>query len=158
MALALSSSVFAATATLEYQNQNGVNGSADTNNINLTVKEAFNKNFTGDVQLSNTYNDSNGAANSFRGEAGLTGSTPIVGTLGLYTRVAAGQKFTSTTNFTYYSVEPGITAGLGGGFNAKLGYRFRDAFDNNTYADQTRTVRAGLSYDINSKNTVDIIT
>lgn len=158
LALAVSGSAFAATATLEYQDINGVqNTPNDQRNINLTVKEAINKNFAGDVQLSNTWNNTStsDAASSFRAEGGLTGAVPLIANVSGYTRVAVGQKFTTTTNFTYYSVEPGLTMPLGAGFNAKVGYRFRSAFDtaNN---DTTRTWRAGLSYDINKNNTVGI--
>jgi hypothetical protein len=158
LALAVSSGAFAATATLEYQDINGVqNTPSDQRNINLTVKEAINANFAGDVQLSNTWNNTatSDAASSFRAEGGLTGSTALVGPLGGYTRVAVGQKFTTTTNFTYYSVEPGVTMPLGAGFSAKVGYRFRNAFDtaNN---DTTRTWRAGLGYDINKNNAIGV--
>ena len=46
LALAASGSVFAATATLEYQNIDGVQNTPNNQqNINLTVKEAINKNF-----------------------------------------------------------------------------------------------------------------
>jgi hypothetical protein len=74
-----------------------------------------------------------------------------------YLRVATGQKTTSTTNFNYYSVEPGITAPIGStGITARLGYRFRDAYDNAVNADQTRTVRAGLSYALTKQDAVGV--
>jgi hypothetical protein len=160
LAMAVSTGVFAASATLEYQNINGVqNTPNDQRNINLTVKEAINQNFAGDVQLSNTFNNTatSNAASSFRTEGGLTGSIPLVGPLSGYTRVAIGQKFTTTTNFTYYSVEPGVTMPLGAGFSAKLGYRFRSAFEDvNVNNDTTRTLRAGLGYEINKNNSVGV--
>ena len=158
LAMAVSTGVFAASATIEYQDVNGVqNTPNDQRTVNLTVREAINQNFTGDVHFSNTWNNTStsDAVNLFRTEGGLTGATSLIGPLSGYTRVALGQKFTSTTNFTYYSVEPGVTMPLGAGFNAKVGYRFRNAFDtaNN---DTTRTWRAGLSYDINKTNTVGL--
>ena len=158
LAMAVSTGVFAASATIEYQDVNGVqNTPNDQRNVSLTVREAINQNFTGDVHFSNTWNNTStsDAVNLFRTEGGLTGETSLIGPLSGYTRVALGQKFTSTTNFTYYSVEPGVTMPLGAGFNAKVGYRFRNAFDtaNN---DTTRTWRAGLSYDINKTNTVGL--
>jgi hypothetical protein len=158
LAMAVSSGVFAASATLEYQDINGVqNTPNDQRNINLTVKESINKSFTGDVQLSNTYNNTatSDAASSFRAEGGLTGSVPLIANVSGYTRVAVGQKFTTTTNFGYYSVEPGVTLPIGAGFSAKVGYRFRNAFDtaNN---DTTRTWRAGLGYDINKNNAIGV--
>ena len=71
-------------------------------------------------------------------------------------RTALGQKFTSATNFTYYSVEPGVAVPVGStGVTAKVGYRFRNAIDtaNN---DTTRTWRAGLSYDLTAKDTIGV--
>jgi len=160
LALVAATSAFAGTATLEYQDINGVqNTPNDQRNINLTVKEAINANFAGDVQLSNTWNNTatSNAANSFRAEAGLTGSAALFGPLSGYTRVAVGQKFTTTSNFGYYSVEPGVTMPLGAGFSAKVGYRFRTAMnDVNINNDTTRTWRAGLAYDINKNNQVGV--
>lgn len=155
MALAISGSTFAATATVEYQDQNGVNGTSDSRNISLSVKENINKTFAGDISLSNTYKETTGAASSFRTEAGLTGTVPLVGNLNGYTRVAVGQKFTSTNNFTYYSVEPGVSLPLGAGLTAKVGYRYRNAFDE-ARLDHTNTWRAGLSYQINKDNAIGI--
>jgi hypothetical protein len=155
LALAVSGSVFAASASIEYQNIDVVGGTTDQKNVNLTVREAINQNFTGDVSLSNAWNNNTGGFASFRAEAGVTGAMPVAGPIGVYTRVATGQKFTSTTNFGYYSVEPGVTAALGGGFNAKVGYRFREAFatgDNDT----TRTWRAGVTYDLTKKDTIGV--
>ena len=68
----ISSGAFAASATIEYENINGVqNTPTDQRNINLTVRENINANFVGDVQLSNTANvgsNNNDAASSFRAE------------------------------------------------------------------------------------------
>ena len=157
LALATSGSVFAATATVEYQNINGVDGGADQRNVNLTVKESVAKNFAADVQLSNTWNESNGGTSSFRAEVGGTGSMPIAQPLSLYTRVALGEKFTSTGNFSYYSIEPGMSAALGGGLSAKVGYRYRTAFNNpNVNNDTTQTVRVGLGYELSKTDAIGV--
>jgi hypothetical protein len=75
----------------------------------------------------------------------------------LYTRAAIGEKFTNTSNFSYYSVEPGVTAPIGStGLTARVGYRFRNAFDPSANADTTRTWRAGLSYDLTKKDTIGV--
>jgi hypothetical protein len=155
LAMAVSGSVFAATATVEYQNQSGVDGTANSDLYQLSVREDINKNFAGDVVLNTTAKDSTGGVSSSRAEAGLTGKTTF-GIFSPYMRVATGQKFTSTTNFTYYSVEPGVTAPLGNtGVTARVGYRFRDAYDSSNL-DTTRTWRAGLAYAITPKDTVGV--
>ena len=158
----ISSGVFAASATIEYENINGIqNTPTDQRNVNLTVRENINANFVGDVQLSNTANvGSNGtsdAASSFRAETGLTGLYNVPYAT-LYTRIAVGQKYSTSTNFTYYSVEPGVIVPFGTtGLSGKVGYRFRTAMNNeNVYNDTTDTLRVGLAYDITKKDQVAI--
>ena len=158
LAMAVSTGAFAATATVEYQNADGVqNTPTNQEQISLSVKEEINKNFAGDVSISNKWNNSStsNALNSSRVEGGLTGTVPLVANVSGYTRVAVGQKFTTTTNYSYYSVEPGVSLPLGAGFTGKVGYRFRSAFDagNN---DTTRTARALVTYQINKDNTVGV--
>lgn len=155
LALVTSTSLFAATATVEYQNQNGVQGTADSNLYQLSVREDINKNFAGDVVLNSTSKDSTGAVSSSRGEIGLTGRTSL-SFVNPYVRVATGEKFTTTKDYAYYSVEPGVTAPIGKtGLTARVAYRFRSAYDtaNN---DTTRTWRAGLAYAITPKDTIGV--
>jgi hypothetical protein len=155
-AMAFSGSLFAASATVEYQAQNGVQGTSDNNLYQLSVREDINKNFAGDLVFNQTVKDTTGGLSSTRIEAGLTGKT-TVGIVSPYLRVATGQKTTSTTNFAYYSVEPGVTAPIGKtGITARLGYRFRDAYDNTVNADQTRTVRVGLGYTLTKNDAVGV--
>ena len=149
-------SVFAASGTIEYQNINGVqNTPTDQNQYSLNIKENINKNFAGDLGISQTSNQTSGSDTlaSTRTELGLTGSTSMFG-VAPYVRTALGQKFTSSTNFTYYSVEPGVSVPVGP-VTAKVGYRFRNAVDtaNN---DTTRTWRAGVSYDLTAKDTIGV--
>jgi len=160
LAMVASAGAFAASSTIEYQDINGQNGQADQRNVNLTVRDEINSFLTGDVQMSGTWNNTktSDAASNFRGEAGLTGTTTLFGPVSGYTRVALGQKFTGTGNFAYYSVEPGvIVATPVAGLTAKLGYRYRDAVhDTALNADQTRTIRAGLNYQLNAKNAIGL--
>ena len=157
-AMLVSGSVFAASATLEYQNINGLNGTSDQNNFNLTVKESINNFLAGDVQFSQTNNSPNGGTDtlaSTRVEGGLTGVAAVSSYASLYTRAAVGQKYTSATNYGYYSVEPGVIVPIGAGFSAKVGYRFRSAFDT-TMPDTTRTWRAGVGYDLTKTDNIGV--
>jgi hypothetical protein len=159
VAILATGSVFAASGTVEYQNIDGTGSTpTDQNQYSLTVKENINKNFVGDLGISQTSNRTSGSDTlaSTRTEAGLTGSTSMFGVTP-YVRTALGQKFSSSTNFTYYSVEPGVSAGIPGvaGLNAKVGYRFRNAVDTGNN-DTTRTWRAGLSYDLTAKDTIGV--
>ena len=156
LVLALSGSVFAATATVEYSNGSSVNKTPSQNGLTLIVRENINKNFTIDAIVGNLYSDSTGGLAWTRAESGVTGVTPVYGPISAYTRVSVGQKFTSVNNYGYYSIEPGIMAPLGGGLTARVGYRFRDAIDSGTYNDQTRTVRAGLNYNVTKNDAIGV--
>lgn len=158
LAMVASAGAFAASSTLEYQNINGQDGQADQRNVNLTVRDEINSFLTGDVVMSGTWDNTktSDAASNFRGEAGLTGTTALFGPVSGYTRVALGQKFTGTGNFSYYSVEPGVVVATPiAGLTANLGYRFRDSFTE-SFEDRTKTIRVGLNYQLNAKNAIGL--
>jgi len=150
--IALAGSAFAASVTLEGQNQIGDHGAANSTNSQVTVRGSLNNMFTADVGVTQ-YVAAGTHALSTRDEAGLTLSLPA-GPVGIYTRVAVGDKYTNTTHFGYYSVEPGVTYSIGKA-TAKVGFRFRDAFQESNL-DATRTTRAGLSYALTNKDSVGI--
>ena len=150
--LALSSTAFAGSITLEGQDQLGDKGAKNSTNYQVSVKESINKMFAGDVSFTN-YQQHQTEALSTRIEAGVTGSVPV-GPVGVYTRVALGEKYNNTGNFAYYSIEPGVTYTIGKA-TAKVGYRYRTAVvDPNVSNDTTDTVRAGVSYAVTNKDAV----
>ena len=100
MALAISSSAFAASVTVTGANVDGVQGSANQTQYGLGVKGDFNKNLAGDVSFLNVQTNGTNAL-STRLEAGLTAQNTY-GMFTPYARVALGEKYTNTTNFTYY--------------------------------------------------------
>jgi hypothetical protein len=142
----------AASVTLEGQDQLGDKGAKNSANYQVSVKEAINKTFAGDVSFTN-YQQHQTEALSTRIEAGVTGSVPV-GPIGVYTRVALGEKYSNTGNFAYYSIEPGVTYTVGKA-TAKVGYRYRTAVvDPNVSNDTTDTVRAGVSYAVTAKDAI----
>lgn len=150
------STVYAASGTLEYQTVDGVQGTADTKNYRLGISEKINNNLSVDASMLTTAKDSNGSVSSTRMEGGLVGSVSY-GVFKPYVRVATGQRFTTTTNYTYYSVEPGISAPISNtGLTAKLGWRYRNAYDATANADETKAWRGTLSYAITPKDTVAV--
>jgi len=152
--LALSSSAFAGSITLEGQDQLGDKGAKNSVNYQLSVKEPINKMFAADVSFTN-YQQHQTEALSTRLETGITGSIPV-GPVGVYTRVAVGEKYNNTGNFAYYSVEPGVTYTMGK-LTAKAGYRYRTAMVNpNVSNDTTDTSRFGLSYALTKKDAVGL--
>jgi hypothetical protein len=156
LAMAISGSVYAASATVEYQDQTGVKGTTDSSLYLLSVSESINKNFSAAITSNFGAKDSTGAVSNSRIEGSVTGKTTI-GLFSPYVRLGVGEKFTTTTNYPYYSVEPGVTAPLGNtGLTARLGYRYRTAFDSSAFADTTNTWRLGMSYAVTKQDTVGI--
>jgi hypothetical protein len=154
LALAISGTVYAASATVEYQRVTGVNGSKDQTGYLVVVREDINKNFTGDVVFSMRQTDITNSLSTGI-EAGIT-SRVSSGTIRPYLRASIGEKFVSSGSFSYYSIEPGITVPFGSSrISGRLGWRYRDAFSASNN-DETRTWRAGASYTINNKNLIGL--
>jgi hypothetical protein len=152
LALAITGSAFAADSfTVEGQHINNAGAAAQQQYV-LGVKKEF-SGFAGDLAFSNAQTEGTNAL-STRLEAGAT----VAGPVGLYARAAVGQKYSNTTDFSYYSVEPGIAAAVPGvaGLTAKLGYRFRSAFDGSQNNDQTQTARYSLAYALSKDDTVAV--
>ena len=108
----------------------------------------------GDVLISNAVTDNTNAL-STRIEAGATVTAPLYGIVNGYSRVALGQKYSNTTNFTYYSIEPGVAVPFGP-VTAKVGWRYRTADDSGTNSDQTHTMRYTLAYAVTKLDTVAV--
>jgi hypothetical protein len=152
LALAITGTAFAADSfTVEGQHINNAGAAAQQQYV-LGVKKEFGG-FAGDLAFSNAQTEGTNAL-STRLEAGAT----VAGPIGLYARAAVGQKYSNTTDFTYYSVEPGIAAAVPGvaGLTAKFGYRFRSAFDSTQNNDQTHTARYSLAYALSKNDTVGV--
>ena len=151
MAMAISGAAFAADSfTVEGQHVNNA-GAAAQQTYALGIKKELGGRFAGDVAFVNTQTEGTGVLTT-RLEAGLTTSGPM----GLYVRAAAGQKYSNTTDFAYYSIEPGIAVPVGNGLTAKVGYRWRSAFDSSASGDQTHTARYSLAYALSKNDTVAV--
>jgi len=149
--IALTGTAFAASVTIEAQNQIGDKGAANQTQTKLEVKESLNKNFSVDVSATQSVTAGTHALVT-RDEIGTTGSFPVFGPIGFYTRLSVGDKYNNTTHFGYYSVEPGVSYAIGP-VTAKVAYRFRDAFQESNL-DATRTTRYGVSYAVTKKDTI----
>jgi hypothetical protein len=154
LAMAIAGSAFAGSFTVEGQKIDNIGSTADQRNYGLSVKENITNALAGDITFNNTVTTSTGALTS-RMEAGLTGTTQQLGPVAGYVRIAGGQKFSNTTDFSYYSVEPGVLIPMGN-FTGKVGYRYRSAFDATANGDQTHTWRAGVSYAVTKKDAVGV--
>ena len=155
LALAISSAAFAGSVSIEGAKIDTVSG-ADQNNVNFTVSENISKSFAAHLNLSSTQTETSNSVNT-RLETGLTGTTALVGPINGYVKFAIGQKYSTsgTGNFTYYSVEPGVSVPLTDKWTAKVGYRFRTAaFDALTNKDTTETARIGVAYSLTKVDSV----
>jgi len=154
VALALSGMVFAGSVTVEGAKINTIGGN-DQMNTNFTLSESINSTFGVHAQVSSSQTDNTNAVIT-RLEVGGTATAPLFGPISGYTKVAFGEKYSTSGQFQYYSVEPGFTAPIGStGLTAKVGYRFRTAVINaNVNNDTTQTVRVGVAYAINKENAV----
>lgn len=156
IAVLTASSAFAGgSVTIDYQNADGVNGGVDQTGYSATVRHDISKNFTGDVAFQTRTSASSGNLATQRLEAGITGKLPL-GPVTPTLRLATGEKFASTYNYSYYVVEPGINSPIGStGLTARVAYRYRTAWDS-ANSDETRTWRYGLNYAVNKEHTVGV--
>lgn len=149
----LATSVFAGdSVTLEGQHIDNVGSNAQKQYV-LSAKKEISSNFAVDAAFQNAQTENTNAL-STRLEAGVIGSY-AVGPVSVYTRAALGEKYTNTTNFSYYSIEPGVQVPFGP-LTAKVGWRYRTAVDSDTNADQTHTMRYSLNYTVTKLDTVGV--
>lgn len=152
VALAATGLAYADSVSLEGQHINNVGASAQTQYV-LGVKKDLTSMFAADVSFANAQTDGTNAL-STRLEAGLTSTMPV-GPVNVYTRAATGEKYTNTTSFGYYSIEPGVAVPFGA-LTAKVGYRYRSAYDSDVNNDQTHTMRYSLSYALSRADTIGV--
>lgn len=150
----LTSMAFADNVIIEGANTQGLNGGKDSNGALMKFGKALNKNLEADLQFQ-TVQTSGTNAMSTRLEVGLVPSYDL-GFGKLYARVGLGEKYNTTGNFTYTTIEPGIIVPLGRGFSTRVGYRYRDATNSQQFADRTETLRVGVKYDFNKQDAVNL--
>lgn len=151
LAFGLAGTAFADSFSLERHNVNNVTG-ADQTLYAVSVKRDLNKAMAVDVGLNQTQTDGTSALGT-RLEAGLTGTMPLFANVKGYVRGAVGQRYSNGADFTYYSVEPGVTAPVGP-FTARVGWRYRTADNAVANNDQTHTMRYSLAYALTKQDSV----
>lgn len=144
--------------SVEYGSNKGVNGNIDQHTTKVTVGTTITDNFKVDVSQLQKTADSTDAIRINRTEVGGSYSIPVANGLTAYTRIGVGQKYFTTANkdFTYYSVEPGLRYSITPNLTARVAFRYRQAFDNSTYDDHTRSQRAGLEYQLNKNYLISL--
>jgi hypothetical protein len=156
LAFLASGLAYAGSASVEYQNVDGVNGTANSNLYQLSISENLNKNFVVGATLNTSESATTGGTTGSRAEVNLLGRTSLgVTRPGL--KIATGQRFTTTGNFSYYSIEPSVVIPVPSTkLSTELGWRYRNAYDSAANADETRTWRAGIKYNLSKEHTVGL--
>jgi len=152
--LVASASAFADKIILEKARTTETNGTAGADTWYIKGIIDINKNLAVDASIQTTQVDISNKISS-RYDFGVNPKFDVYGSVRGYTRLSVGEKISTSGDFRFYAIEPGITAPLGNGFSTQVGYRFRNAFDSNI-ADTTRTLRAGITYDFTSKDAIGI--
>lgn len=155
-ALLLTNAVaYAGSFTAEYTDAQGVKGGADQVQMMISIKENINKNISVDGKIQNTQTTGSSAL-STRVELGTAYTTPLFG-VNPYVRLAIGNKYKNTGDFTYYSVEPGVVFPTGiDKLTGRMAWQFRTAFDSVATADTTHMWRAGVSYAVTKQDSVGV--
>ena len=107
MFLAASTAFAQGFGGVEYSSRDGVDGTADSSAIKLTVGKKVNDTWSVDLS-SRLKKEDNSNTNDTRLEAGVTASTSVGNGFSVYTRGAIGEKYKSSDNYAYYSIEPGV--------------------------------------------------
>jgi hypothetical protein len=132
-----------------------VPNTAQNHIVNFAAKTAINDTFAVDAGIYTTVGDTTNAVTN-RYEAGLTGKYELTSVVAADLRVATGIKQKSGVNdFTYYSLEPGVNAKFGD-ITARVALRYRDAYQGDANADQSRTMRYALGYNVTAKDKVTV--
>jgi hypothetical protein len=143
---------------VEFQNQLGKNNGPKSDNYQLSVKQAVNDNFAVDVKTLTVVGKSDNAEtglSSSQLEAGVTGKYNAMGLATPYVRIGLGERYTTTTNYSYYSIEPGVNIPVAStGVTATVAWRYRAPFDQDANQWETRTWRAALGYNITKADNV----
>lgn len=147
-------------AHIQYTFRDTVAGqSSDTNRqgVNFTVGRRITDSVTIDLgeQFRTEKLNNDAGASTTRLEAGATYQYGVTQNLAVYTRAATGHKFTTSDDYAYYSVEPGVKVAVTGELTARMGYRFRDSYSN-AYDEKTNTVRFGADYALAKNQTLTL--
>ncbi len=137
-----------------YREGYGADKGTDQNGYTLTLGTSVAKDTT--VDLKSVFRRTDGSGDiTNRLEAGLTRNLDIGNGFAGYGRVAIGEKWNEGTNFSYYSIEPGVKYAVTPSLGVKVGYRYRDSFaDNKDY--QSNTLRLGADYAVGKNSSVSI--
>lgn len=162
LALAITTSAFADKIIIEARDAQGATTSGphtsgttspSQNQYKLTYAKDIDANWQVDYSVIAVQTQSTDLTAGSRIEAGAMYKNRVAG-VPVYLRGGYGLKTTTSANFEYYSVEPGVMIPLGN-FTGRVGYRWRDAVRPSTKnIDETKTWRYGVGYNVTKDSSV----
>ena len=102
-----------------------------------------------DAELYTRTKDKDSGSNDTRVEAAVIGKYKLTDDWSTSLRVGAGNKYTRTDDFGYWTVTPAVKYKITDKLSAKLGYRFRDAFETERQQND-QTIKLGIGYKLTS--------
>jgi len=138
-------------------------GYAKQSALGMAYKHDFTDMFAVDASLAtlrtNTLAGQEGVdTTTVRSEIGGDVKYAVLPGIGIYNRLALGNQSGSwrgvNSSFGYWAEEAGVT-GQYKQFDAKLGYRWRNAFDDG-YGFRTQTTRTGLGYSVTQADRIGV--
>lgn len=135
-----------------YRDGYGADKGVNQNGYTLVLGTSVAKNT--DIDLQSVFRRTDGSGDiSNRLEAGVTQKYSIDNKLSAYVRGAVGEKWNDGSNFSYYSVEPGVRYAVTPSLGVRVAYRYRDSFaDNKDY--QTNTLRLATEYAVSKDGSI----
>jgi len=107
-----------------------------------------------DAELYTRTKDKDSGSNDTRVEAAVIGKYKLTDDWSTSLRVGAGNKYTRTDDFGYWTVTPAVKYKITDKLSAKLGYRFRDAFETERQQND-QTIKLGVGYKLTSDVSLD---
>lgn len=140
--------------SIEYNYRDGYNADSGTvvNGYSLNLGTYVFENTSIDLSTKFRENDDTSETNT-RLEVGATQYVPVTDWLKLYGRAALGNRFDNTDDFAYWSAEAGGVIPVTNCLSLKVGYRYRDSFEEDTEY-QTDTVRVSVTYAVSENSSV----
>lgn len=137
-----------------YRDGYGADKGTEQNGYTLTLGTAVAKNT--DVDVKSVFRNTNGSGDvNTRLEVGLTQKYDLGRGFSAYARGAVGERWDQGSNFSYYSVEPGIKYAVTPALGVRVGYRYRDSFQDNK-GFQTNTLRLGAEYAVSKNGSIAV--
>jgi len=149
IALLLSTNVFAEETSyytgIKYGIEKSNTGGSDAVKWSAKFGKHINEYF--DAEISSRIKDKDSGSNNTRVEAAVIGKHKIADDWSSSLRFGVGNKYTTTDNFSYWSITPSVKYKINDKISTKIGYRFRDSFDTG-HKQNDQTIKLGISYKI----------